>query len=54
MEFLDISQRLESFAPCYSQSLLVANFEENQTLPWFKNNPDKEIHETRKLESSHE
>ncbi len=28
-------KRLESFAPCYSQSLLLADFTENHTLLWF-------------------
>jgi hypothetical protein len=34
MEFLDINltKKLESFAPCYSQSLLLADFIENQAL----------------------
>ncbi len=39
MEFLDISltKDLESFAPCYSQSLLrvQAEFTENHKLFWF-------------------
>jgi hypothetical protein len=32
MEFLDISltKELESFAPCYSQSLILADFKESQ------------------------
>jgi hypothetical protein len=44
MEFLDIifNKRLESFAPCYSQSLLLADL---------KKNPCKKIRETRKLRS---
>jgi hypothetical protein len=29
------NKRPESFAPCYSQSLLLADFEENHTLLWF-------------------
>jgi hypothetical protein len=29
------NKRLESFAPCYSQSLLLADFKENHTLLWF-------------------
>ncbi len=28
-------KRLESFAPCYSQSLLLADFTDNHTLLWF-------------------
>ncbi len=28
------NKRLESFAPCYSQSLLLVDFEENRTLCW--------------------
>ncbi len=37
MEFLDINlkKRLESFVPCYSQSLLLVDFKENHTLLWF-------------------
>ncbi len=27
-------KRLESFAPCYSQFLLLADFKENHTLLW--------------------
>jgi hypothetical protein len=34
MEFLD-NKKLESFTPCYLQSLLLANFKENHTLLWF-------------------
>ncbi len=30
-----LNKRLESFAPCYSQSLLLADFKENHTLLWF-------------------
>jgi hypothetical protein len=30
-----INKRLESFAPCYSQSLLLADCKENHTLLWF-------------------
>jgi hypothetical protein len=55
MELLDINlkfnKRLESFAPCYSQSLLPANFKESHSTLVFKN-PCKKICETRKLESS--
>jgi hypothetical protein len=29
------NKKLESFAPCYSQSLLLADFKENQALLWF-------------------
>jgi hypothetical protein len=32
MEFLHISNRFESSAPCHSQSLLLADFKENRTL----------------------
>jgi hypothetical protein len=37
MEFLDINnnKRVESFAPCNSQSLLLADFKENHSLLWF-------------------
>ncbi len=37
-------KRLESFAPCYSQSLALVDFTENQA-------PYKKIREPRKLES---
>ncbi len=30
MDFLDINLRLESFAPCYSQSLLLADLKKNK------------------------
>ncbi len=30
-----LNKRLESFAPCYSQSLLLADFKENHTLLWY-------------------
>ncbi len=30
-----IEQKLKSFAPYYSQSLLLADFKENHTLIWF-------------------
>jgi hypothetical protein len=56
MEFLDIKfdKRLESFAPCYSQSiLLAADFKENDTLVWFYKSLQK-IRETRKLKSIYE
>jgi trehalose-6-phosphate synthase len=45
MEFLNISfnKRVRSFAPCYSQSLILADFKENN------NNPYKKIRETRKF-----
>jgi hypothetical protein len=29
------NKRLESFAPCYSQSLLLSDFKENHTILWF-------------------
>ncbi len=35
MEFLDIHLTIESFAPCYSQSLLPADLTENHTHLWF-------------------
>ncbi len=44
---------LESFAPCHSQSLLLADFKDNQTLLWFQKYIQK-IREARKLESIHE
>jgi hypothetical protein len=36
-EFLDMNfdKRLEYFAPCYSQPILLADFTENHTLLWF-------------------
>jgi hypothetical protein len=40
-----VNKRLESFAPCYSQSLLLADFKEN---------PYRKIRETKKLVSGHE
>ncbi len=40
------NKSLESFAPCYSQSLLLADFKENPTLLWFlkslQKNPQNE------------
>jgi hypothetical protein len=33
MEFLDM--KFDKFAPCYSQSILLAEFKENHTLLWF-------------------
>jgi hypothetical protein len=32
-------KRLESFDPCNSQSLLLADFTQNHALRWFKNLP---------------
>ncbi len=29
-----LKKRLESFSPCYSQSILLADFKENHTLLW--------------------
>jgi hypothetical protein len=29
------NKTLESFAPCYSQSLLLADYKETHTLPWY-------------------
>ena len=46
-------KRLESFASCYSQSLLLTDFRENHTLLWFSETIQK-IHETRQLESIHQ
>jgi hypothetical protein len=55
MEFFDISskKRLESFAPCYSLSLLLPDFKEKHTLLWFWKSLQK-ICETKKLKSIHE
>ncbi len=55
MEFSDIKfdKRLEFFAPCYSQSILMADFKENDTLVWFYKSLQK-IRETRKLKSIYE
>jgi hypothetical protein len=47
------TKRLESFAPCYLQSLLLADFKENHSLLWFYNYLQK-IREIRKLASIHE
>jgi hypothetical protein len=46
------NKRLGSFAPCYSQSLQLADFKENHSLFLFKN-PFKKIRGTRKRESIH-
>jgi hypothetical protein len=48
VEFLDINLTKDSFATCYSQSLLLADFKENHTVLFsgFKN-PYKKIRETR-------
>jgi hypothetical protein len=37
MEFFDFkfNKRLESFAPSYSQYILLADFKESHTLLWF-------------------
>jgi hypothetical protein len=54
MEFLDISlTKLECFAPCYSQSFLQEDFQENPTLLWISKCLQK-ICETRKVDSIHE
>jgi hypothetical protein len=55
MEFLDINltRRLESFAPCYSQSLSLRILQANIPYTGIKN-PGKKIRETRKLDSVHE
>jgi hypothetical protein len=42
------NKRLQSFAPYYSQSLLLADFKENHIPQWF-NNPYKKIRQTRLL-----
>jgi hypothetical protein len=53
MELLDINlTKLKSFAPCYSQSLLPADFKENHILYSDLKNPCKNICETRNLKSS--
>ncbi len=41
IEFLDIN--LESFAPCYSQSLLLADFKGNHVLFWFLESAQKNL-----------
>jgi hypothetical protein len=46
-------KRLESFAPCYSQFILLPDFKDNHSLLCFKNS-FKKIRETRKLESIQE
>ncbi len=55
MEFLDIkfNKRFKSFAPCYSQSLLLSDFKENQ-YPSLVLKILTKIRETRNLESIHE
>jgi hypothetical protein len=55
MELLDIKfyKRLESFAPWYSQFLLLADFEENCSFLWFKK-PVQKIREIKRRESIHE
>jgi hypothetical protein len=45
---------LESFAPCYSQSILLADFKENQILYSGFKNTYKKICETRSLEFIHD
>jgi hypothetical protein len=47
------NNRLKSFAPCYSQSLLPADLKETRLFSGFKT-PYKKIRETRKFESIHE
>jgi hypothetical protein len=42
----------ESFAPCYSKSLLMADFRENYSLLWFEKSLQKNPLKTRKLEST--
>jgi hypothetical protein len=55
MEFLDINLKkmLESFAPCYSQSLLSADLKKPLLVSGFKN-PYKKICEPKILKSIHE
>jgi hypothetical protein len=48
-----LTKELESFAPCNSQSLILADFKETHNFFGFQI-LTKEIHETRKLESIHE
>jgi hypothetical protein len=48
------NKRLESFAPCYSQSLLLADFKRKPYSPLVLKILTKKIRETRKLESIHE
>jgi hypothetical protein len=47
------NKRLDSFALCYSQSLLLADLKKIIFFSGFKN-PYKKIRETRKLKSFHE
>ncbi len=57
MEYLaiNLTKRLESFAHCCSQSLLLADLKENYTYSFLLlNKPYKKIHETRKPETFHE
>jgi hypothetical protein len=55
MEILEhqFNRRLESFAPCYSQSLLLADLKKTRFISGF-NDPYKKIRETKRLESTHE
>jgi hypothetical protein len=50
---LQFNKRLESFAPSFLHSLLLADFKENHTLLLFYKYTQK-FRETRKLESIHE
>jgi hypothetical protein len=52
LELLDI-KRLKSFAPCYSQSFLLADLKKTILYSGI-NNPYKKIRETKKLDSIHE
>jgi hypothetical protein len=57
MEFFDmnLAKWLQSFAPCYSQSFLLADFKDNPVLlSVIKNPSNPKIRKTRKLESFHE
>jgi hypothetical protein len=43
-----LNKRLESFATCYSQSILLADFKENHTLLWLKKIPYKKFAKQKK------
>jgi hypothetical protein len=49
-----INRRLEFFVPCYSQSLLLADFTEKTVLFSGFIKPYRKIFETRNLKSIHE
>jgi hypothetical protein len=48
------NKRLESFASCYSESLLLADFKETILFPGFNNHYTKKSGKKRKSESIHE